>query len=241
MLTSNVYRSGGRGRSGLYLGMCLLAYAANAQTLNLGTAGNAAAFKITGAGATAAQAFQAGNGISLTSTANSNGTFVPGGSLVNFNGFWIADETFFLPANATAASLNFSLSADDRVVLQLNDVTIGDFSLGTPNPFSGPGLMKLTSGGTDNPFVFSGTASGLVTTGFNFGGFNTLRLIVNNTNGGATGTTKTFQGIGDFKFRGTDCVGELRSAAGSWRFAGARQAIAPDSRAPSAGNSRSSQ
>ena len=98
----------------------------------------------------------------------------------------------FLPANATRATLNFTLFGDDRVVLQLNGESIGNFGLGPSGPYTGPGVMKLTSGGPDTPFVFNGAGLGMVTVGFNFGGVNTLRLIVNNTNSGPRGF-RTFQ------------------------------------------------
>jgi hypothetical protein len=59
--------------------------------------------------------------IYITSGGDSTGTFVPGGSLANFDGFWTADFTFTLPADATNIRLNYgNFYADDRAVLTLN-------------------------------------------------------------------------------------------------------------------------
>ena len=76
---------------------------ANAQVLDLGTAGRAGSFFITGAGAVGATAFSLSDpqgrtpidGISLSSDGTAAGTFVRGGTAENFDGFWIAEETFF--------------------------------------------------------------------------------------------------------------------------------------------------
>jgi len=154
---------------------------AGAATITLGTTGNASNWLITGAGAAAAPAFQTNvnrtGAITLTSNAVGTGIFVTGGSLAAFNGFWFADESFTLPANASGIQLSFnSLYGNDRVVLQLNGTTIGDATnLGT----SGAGVMSFSSG-ADAPFTFTNTTSGTVTSGF-VTGVNTLRLIVNNT------------------------------------------------------------
>lgn len=154
---------------------------AGAATITLGTTGNASNWRITGAGASAAPSFQTSvnrtGAITLTSDAVGTGTFVSGGSLAAFNGFWFADETFTLPADATGISLSFdSLYGNDRVVLQLNGTTIGNATnLGT----SGAGVMSFSSG-ADAPFTFTNTTSGTVSSGF-VTGLNTLRLIVNNT------------------------------------------------------------
>ena len=100
-------------------------------TTYVGTQNDASSWLITGAGATAAPAFQDGNAISITSTGNQSGTFVTGGSLANFNGFWMASNQFSLPANATSTSLTFSgLNFDDRGVLELNGKVIGNTGLG---------------------------------------------------------------------------------------------------------------
>jgi len=164
-------------------------------TVNLGTAGNAAQWLMTAAGASAAPAFQDGGSISITSNGLLSGTFVAGGSLASFNGFWLADNTFSIPAGATGVSLSFSgLNADDRAVLQLNGATVGNVGIsgGTGLPTPGPGLMRFTESGADSAFTFTSTQSGTLTFGFNIGGTNTLRLIVNNTGAGLAASTHTF-------------------------------------------------
>lgn len=140
------------------------------------------------------------NTLSVTSNLTASGSWLPGASSGTFNGFWYADETFTIPVNATNVGLNFSnLFADDRAVLELNGVILGDyFWAGT-----GLGVMSFLPGPPDVPYTFSGVTQGQVTNGFN-AGVNTLRLIVNNcpeTNGFAfletptipiTGGDKTF-------------------------------------------------
>ena len=119
-------------------------------TLDLGTAGNAASWLITGAGAMGPAAYQvdiekAGE-ISLTKDAEMDGKFVKEGSLKKFNGFWVANESFTLPSNASNVSLKFSgLFADDRVVLELNGHIIGN---ATFNGNSGSGVMSFPGPGT---------------------------------------------------------------------------------------------
>lgn len=165
-------------------------------TVNLGTAGGASRFVITGAGATAATALQVGNSIALTSNGFRTGTFVTGGSLASFNGFFYADEQFTIPSDATNISLTFSgLAGDDRVVLQLNGTTLGSVGvLGV----SGPGFFSFPPGPPDVNYTLTGITSGTVNSGFNAGGTNTLRLIVNNTGGGgAFAHTATFGSDGD--------------------------------------------
>src|ERR1035441_9341912 len=112
-------------------GVFLPAYFAAGATITVGTSNNASSWLITGAGATAAPAFQTSTNhsgeISLTSNAVRSGSFVSGGSLAAFNGFWFADLTFILPPNAEGTTLNFkSLYGNDRVVLQLNGINIGN-------------------------------------------------------------------------------------------------------------------
>lgn len=183
--------------------LCILGAAemsAQGATINLGTAGNAASWKVTGAGATNAVPFQtsanhAGE-ISLTSNALKGGTFVTGGSLAAFNGFWYADIPFSLPANAVNVSLSFdSFYGNDRAVLQLNNIAIGnmDHLDGT-----GSGVMAFPPGPPDVPFTITGVTSGTATTGFILGGSNTLRMIINNTGvTPITAPTATFASTGD--------------------------------------------
>jgi hypothetical protein len=137
------------------------------------------------------------SGMSLTSTSDTNGTFVAGGSFNNFDGFWTADYRFFLPANASSITLNFAnLYSDDRVVLTLNGTPIGATGIiaGHNNPTGGPdGSMEFTDGGALQPFTFSGpdgSVAGTVTAGFNVGALNVLEAIANNTNTGIYGTNQ---------------------------------------------------
>jgi PEP-CTERM motif len=107
-----------------------------------------------------------------------------------FDGFWTAALNFTLPADTTSAQLAFSgLTADDRAVLELNGVMIGNAYDGTSGGAT-VGMMTLTDGGPNAAFSFGGPAagSGTVSTGFNIGGSNTLLLIVNNTQTGASGS-----------------------------------------------------
>lgn len=195
----------------------------SAGTINLSTVA-ADPWLITGAGATnAAAKFQADNSISITSTALSGGTFVTGGTLANFDGFWVATLSFTLPVGATAPSLSFSgFGADDRAVLELNGVIIGESSA------AGAGSMSLTDVAA-TAFTFAGPASGTMTTGFNAAGVaNTLTIIVNNTNTGITGATRTFQSptadftgailTGSFTF--TDAAGVPEPASASFLLLG---------------------
>lgn len=183
--------------------MCVLGSAGmsvQGATVNLGTSGNAANWRVTGAGATAVVPFQtsanhAGE-ISLTSNALKGGTFVTGGSLASFNGFWYADIPFSLPANAVNVSLSFdSFYGNDRAVLQLNGVNIGNMD---HLDATGNGVMSFPPGPPDVPFTITGVTSGTATSGFILGGSNTLRMIINNT--GVTSIsapTATFASTGD--------------------------------------------
>src|SRR5438309_119818 len=89
----------------------------SATVIDLGTA-NAGIWSITGAGASGAAALAVTGGggtISITDNSLQTGTYVSGGSLANFNGFWYADFMFVLPSDAINIVLNFSgLAADDR-------------------------------------------------------------------------------------------------------------------------------
>lgn len=155
--------------------------------IDLGTS-TASNWSVTGGGAVNASAFAYTPlaGISITSNGYSTGTFATGGSTALFNGFWYADQKFALPSNATSVSLAFSgFMGDDRVVLQLNGTTVGDFFLNGVEanpPLTGPGLMSFPPGPPDTAFTFTGKSSGTILTGFSLGGVNDLRIIVNNTN-----------------------------------------------------------
>src|SRR6185437_6685046 len=142
---------------------------------------------VTGGGAVNAPAYAYTplSGIAITSNAFAKGTFASGGSNVGFNGFWYADAKFQLPANATSIALTFTnLLGDDRVVLQLNGVNIGDYFLNnfeSNPPLTGPGVMSFPPGPPDGAYTFTDTASGVINSGFILGGQNDLRLVLNNT------------------------------------------------------------
>lgn len=139
-----------------------------------------------------------GNVITVTSTANGNGTFLPGGSIANYDGYWTAVYTFSLPANAANIVLNYSkFFADDRAVLMLNGNIID--STGDPTAGSYVGYMVLTDGSPAIPYTFNspdGQVSGTATSGFNIGGLNTIEVILNDTvlNGTGGGVAGTMQG-----------------------------------------------
>ena len=143
-------------------------------------------------GAVDATPYQFGTDITVTSTAFSNGTFLPGGSLAQFDGFWTAKYTFFLPYGATNISLVYSnLIADDRAVFTLNGVALGATGTQTSSGLT-QGYMVFTDGGPLQTYYFSGpdgTVSGSATSGFIVGGANNLEAIVNNTRAGVAGTT----------------------------------------------------
>jgi hypothetical protein len=156
-----------------------------------------------GAGASDATPFEVNNHLTITNNQTETGTFLPGGTLGSFDGFWYAEDTFSLPADATSVALSFSsFQSDDRAVLELNGVIIGNSSNG-----EGVGSMQFTDGGGLQSFDFTTSGgSGTITTGFVAGGANTLEVIVNNTGDGIVGATQTFQATSDktfFKLNGT--------------------------------------
>jgi len=192
---------------GVTVGVLGLAPAASATTINISTSsGN---WTVSGAGATDATPFiLGGGGISLSNNGIRTGTFVTGASAANFDGFWTASMSFFLPLNATdVLGTLVSLNADDRVVLYLNGNLVADGGLGIPAGGSIAGKMEFTDGGGDQPFTFdSNDSSGSGSDGFILGGTNTLFAIINNTGSGVTGTTKTYIGDGDgatFRLQGS--------------------------------------
>ncbi|TWU59392.1 hypothetical protein Poly51_21800 [Rubripirellula tenax] len=174
--------------------------ATGAEVLNLGTGGNASSWTSTGAGAVNAPTFQvnlnSANDISLISNGQATGTFTTGGSLAAFDGFYSAENTFAIPAGATDVRLDFDdLFGNDRVVLQLNGVDIGNSTFfGT----TGTGLMQFQYNTPDISYTFDETVAGSVTSGFNIGGLNSLRLVVNNHGFvGIDVPTQTFSFPGD--------------------------------------------
>ena len=140
-----------------------------------------------------------GTRISVTSDSSAFGTFLPGGTLANFCGYWTAVYTFLVPPSAQSPQLYFNgFYADDRAVVMLNGNTIGSYGIGTSQ-----GQMVLVDDDThqETPYVFSQQTSGTVTSGFNLGSLNTLKIVVNNTGGNAAGalhTLWTTQGDGNF-------------------------------------------
>ena len=171
-----------------FAGMAVLvlcwARAVPAATITIDTA--TAAWTVSGGGATNATPFLVGDGISITSNTFQSGTFVSGGSAANFDGFWTASLSFFLPADATNVILNFSnLQADDRAILELNGNIIGSAGIFGP----GTGQMAFTDGGplVDNVTFGGNPSSGSANSGLILGANNTLLAIVNDTNTGITG------------------------------------------------------
>lgn len=133
------------------------------------------------------------NEISVTSTGNGSGAFLPGGNLATFDGFWLADYSFYLPANATGISLSYqNFYADDRAVLTLNGNIIGATGIPYFGQLNEVGSMVLQDGGPVEQFSsFSGpdgSVAGTVTTGFKLGGLNTIEAIINNTDTGVFGS-----------------------------------------------------
>lgn len=188
----------------------------NLQSIDLGTPASAADWKVTGAGATAAPAQQSGPRIGLTDNGFSTGTFLPGGSAAQFNGLWYADRSFTLPAGASNVTLTFSgLSGDDRVVLQLNGHDIGNVGISgsTGRPITGQGVMLFPGATAEVPYSFTSTVGGTVTSFFNPGGTNVLRLVVNNTGSGLGGRTASFLTTTDWSTAGVTASVTYTAAA----------------------------
>jgi hypothetical protein len=164
---------------------------ANANSIDFSTT-MATNWTASAGGAVDVTPYQFGTEITVTSNAFSNGSFLPGGSVANFDGFWTAKFSFFLPAGATNASLVFSnMIADDRAVFMLNGTAIGATGNGTTSGVT-QGYMVFTDGGSKQTYNFTGTngyVSGSATSGFVIGGTNTLEAIVNNTGDGVAGTS----------------------------------------------------
>jgi hypothetical protein len=103
------------------------------------------------------------------------------------DGYYYLQAKFVIPAGATKITLAVrSLFADDRVVAELNGKVIGATGIGAP----GAGDMTLKDGGPNIPYSFTTSNSDKlthVTSGF-VTGDNYIRLIVNNTNTGISGT-----------------------------------------------------
>ncbi len=168
-----------------------------AQAGAINIASEPAFWLVSGAGASNAVPLLTGDHLSITSNENETGTFIAGGSLADFDGFWEATESFYLPPSARNVSLSFAhFSSDDRAVLELNGVVIGNSGNGAP----GEGSFNFTDGGALQAFDFTNQISGTITTGFNIGGENSLVVIVNNTGSGILGATRTFKSSSDNTF-----------------------------------------
>ena len=169
--------------SGVALITAFLACSTRAAVIDLSTPGNASDWLITAAGAVDEPSYQSNvnrpGTITLVDNALVNGVFVPGASLDDYNGYWHAENRFLVPDNATEVQLEFDgLWANDRVVLTLNGVDIGNATFGGG---TGLGLMRFEEFGADLPYTFTETTAGTVTSGFNVGGTNVLRMTINNT------------------------------------------------------------
>jgi hypothetical protein len=160
-------------------------------TINF-TTSDASMWSISGGGATnATPSVLPGLGISIKTDFCSD-NYVAG--VTGFTGFWLADFVFFLPSGATNVSINFTnLYFDDRGLLLLNGTPMAGTGIYAP----GEGTIVLTEGGAPQPFYFSGQdpsggrdaiLSGSISSGFITGGYNTMRLIINNTGSGIAGS-----------------------------------------------------
>ena len=171
--------------------VALLPLTAQATTINFDT-GSAAGWTVNGGGAVGASPYvipnfpNYGNSVlSVTSTGNNlGGTFLPGGSVSSFDGFWTATYSFFLPATATGVQFDYSnFFADGRAVLELNGNIVGSAGFVGSSGFNG--FMVFTDGANPQAYTFDGTiVSGSATTGFILGQVNTITAIINNTTGG---------------------------------------------------------
>jgi hypothetical protein len=190
------------GAAFLTAALCLVVEGpASATTLSLNTDGTTPwTVNVPGEGISGATPYLVGysqnsfsQALSLTSNGNSGGTFVSGGSVGSFDGFWTLNYMFTLPSTASGLALNFSgLFADDRAVLELNGTMIGNTDQTGNGMVSGQ--MTLTDGGPNNTFNFTEVTSGSITSGFNLGAANTLTIIVNNTGNGAFGPPQDISG-----------------------------------------------
>ncbi len=215
--------------------LLLSRFALPAAMLDVGV-GTSTNWRVTGGGATnvspfvvTTKVFPGGGapsfnitGISLTSTAETNGTWVPGASLAGFSdGFWTADYKIFLPTNAANVTLAWTnLYCDDRTVVMLNGNPVG--ATGIISTQGNSGDMVFTKGGPAQPYTFSGpdgSVSGTATNGFIAGATNLLEAICNNTHTGIYGTNEPLTaGIHDQAILGM-------TGAISWSLIGAAPAL----------------
>ncbi len=175
-----------------------------ANSIDVSTGAATWTVSIPGESVSAVTPFGAGGGdgsvLCLSTTCGAGGTWVTGGGVAGFDGFWTAQLTFAIPAGATGVTLTYpSFTVDDRAVLELNGVT---FASGSG---MGLGEMELLDGGPNDPYTFLGNTSGSVTSGFNVGGSNTIEVIINNTGNGIHSPTDDVSGQDNtsFSFTGT--------------------------------------
>ena len=151
----------------------------NAGTIDVSTGTASWTVSIPSAGVSNAIPFVNGGGgthLCIISDCGS-GTWVTGGTSA-FDGFWVADLTFTIPAGATGVTLNFSnLQVDDRAVVYLNGTSFASLAQGG----GGLGEMMFVDGVSDVPYTFAQNLTGTLTSGFNIGATNTIEAIVNNT------------------------------------------------------------
>ncbi len=182
--------------NGIYLARLDFSVPSAVNIINFSTT-NASGWLATAGGAVDAIPYHDASTITITSNAFSNGTFLQGGSLANFDGFWTAKYVFTLPYGATNIVLVYSnLLSDDRVVFELNGTAIGATGGQTTSGLTS-GKMVFTEGGPSQSYFFSGpngAVSNTVTGGFIVPGTNVLYAIVNNTGSGIGGDLKTLTG-----------------------------------------------
>jgi hypothetical protein len=186
--------TGGRSAS-IIIGLvfAILCSPLHATSIDISTGAADWTVSIPSAGVSNATPFAGLGGICLTSNCEYSGSWVPGASNATFDGFWVANLTFTIPAGATGVSLSWSsLSADDRAVISLNGTSFA--SLGIYGP--GSGSMVFVDGGANDPYTFLQNVTGNVTSGFNIGGTNTIEAIVNNTRDGIYGAPVNLWGGG---------------------------------------------
>jgi hypothetical protein len=163
-----------------------------------------------------------GKSVSITSTSTDSGTFLSGGSLANFDGYWTAKYSFYLPPEAANVQMDYThFSCDDRGVMKFNGNIID--SVGLPQGGSYDGFMVFTEGGGSQAYTFNGgpMTSGAVASGFIIGGMNTIEGIVNNTHYGVTGPLDTLAwdngtGFGLYATVSYTLIPEPSSAAMVW-------------------------
>jgi hypothetical protein len=146
--------------------------------------------------------------ISVTSTRTTGGIPYSAGWTNNspafgpWNGVWTATyRKFKVPAEANNVKLTINaFNADDRVVLFLNDVPIPKASW-VFNNSTGPGILNNGFFGQGNniSIAYPGLALPVeVTTGFNKGGDNVLKAVVNNTfSASPSATSRNLADVGD--------------------------------------------